>query len=57
MWIPGAVYEGLPSVYTAAGVMTIAYSSNIFSVVAGLLLITAGGVIWCQRRDWPADGG
>ena len=50
MWIPDTVYEALPPTYAVAGIATLIYSPGLVGVVSGLLLVTAGGVVWQQRR-------
>ena len=51
MWIPEPVYQALPPIYSVAGVATIAYSLSVVNVLSGMLLISAGGIVWWQRRD------
>jgi hypothetical protein len=44
------VYESLPYVYAAMGLVTIAVlGDSTLGLVSGLMLITAGGLIWRLR--------
>ncbi len=42
MWIPTPVYKILPPIYAFAGITTAVY----VDLIPGLLLISAGGIVW-----------
>ena len=52
---PEWLYEALPSIYIAAGVITIANLGNTLSIVSGTLLISAGLFIWSMRRSYRQE--
>ena len=52
MWIPDPIYKVLPPIYVVAGIGALVYSLNVVNVFSGLLLITAGIVVWMQRRSF-----
>ena len=60
MWIPNALYEALPTVYIAAGVLQLLCAFFIDAGPRALLLglgavcMTAGLVVWMRRRDYRA---
>lgn len=51
---PEWLYEALPYLYVASGVVTAALLSNVVGTISGLLLISAGVIIWKLRRDYRA---
>ena len=60
MWIPHALYEVLPLVYIAAGVLQLLCAFFIEAGPRALLLVTGSGcmigglVVWMRRRDYRA---
>lgn len=53
--IPKPLYEALPYAYPVVGVIAMLVSGNAVGVVSGVLLISAGGVIWRMRRNYRAE--
>lgn len=49
---PDWLYEALPYLYVAAGVLTLALLHNPLGVISGLLLISAGATIHMMRRSY-----
>lgn len=45
------VYEILPYVYMASGVLAMLVLTNLVAVFSGLLLILAGALVWILRSD------
>jgi hypothetical protein len=60
MWLPNALYEALPLVYVAAGVLQLTCAFFIDAgprallLVLGAMCLTAGLVVWMRRRDYRA---
>jgi hypothetical protein len=60
MWIPNAVYEALPHVYSAVGVLLLLWAFFVDTgprtllLVLGSLCLIAGLVVWMRRRDYRA---
>ena len=60
MWIPNALYEALPMVYIAAGVLQLLCAFFIDAgprallLALGALCMIAGLVVWMRRRDYRA---
>ena len=49
---PKWLYEVLPFLYAVSGVATILTIKNNLAWISGLLLISAGGVVWKLRRGY-----
>lgn len=49
--IPDRLYQLLPYLYAAAGVLTILVLRNGLAIFSGCLLITAGVLVWFMRRS------
>lgn len=49
---PEWLYELLPFLYVGVGVMTILMLRNPVAAVSGMLLISAGVVVWSMRRNY-----
>ena len=60
MWIPTTLYEALPLLYIAVGVLQLLCAFLIDAgprtllFVLGVLCTTAGLVVWMRRRDYRA---
>ncbi len=60
MWIPNALYEALPLVYIAAGVLQLLCAFLIDTgprallLVLGAVCLIAGLVVFMRRRDYRA---
>jgi hypothetical protein len=60
MWIPHVLYEALPLVYIAAGVLQLLCAFFIEAgprallLVLGAACVTGGLVVWMRRRDYRA---
>jgi hypothetical protein len=60
MWIPDALYEALPLMYIAAGVLQLLCAflidagPRMLLLVLGAACTTAGLVVWMRRRDYRA---
>ena len=50
LFIPGRVYEVLPVVYVTSGVSTAMMIDQMLAIVSGLLLISAGCLVWRMRH-------
>lgn len=46
---PKWLYEVLPYIYVASGLATILVLRNAMAVFSGLMLISAGAVVWFMR--------
>jgi hypothetical protein len=61
MWIPHVLYEALPLVYIAAGVLQLLCAFFIEAgpraplLVLGAACVTGGLVVWMRRRDYRAN--
>lgn len=51
MWIPSRLYEVLPYVYAGAGLLTMYKLGNGVGIASGLMLMSAGGIVWLLRRN------
>lgn len=51
---PEWLYEALPYIYIASGIVTASLLGNAGGTISGLLLISAGLIIWKLRRDYRA---
>jgi len=51
MWLPNRLYEVLPYVYAGAGLLTMYSLGNGAGVLSGLMLISAGVIVWTLRRN------
>ena len=51
---PSWLYDLLPYLYAAGGVLTALLLQNAVAVVSGCLLVTAGGMVWHMRRTYRA---
>lgn len=54
---PDWLYESLPYVYVAAGTVCALLTANPIGIVSGLLLISAGAIVWHLRRSYRKAGG
>ncbi len=61
MRLPGPVYESLPWLYFAGGVLLLLASYRLHAglwsmllLLAGVLGLVGGAVIWLRRRDFRA---
>lgn len=59
MWLTKPVYEMLPYLYMAAGVLALVAAAYInywywptIGLVVGLICMTLGLVVWLKRRDY-----
>ena len=52
MWFPDWLYRTLPIIYLLSGFMCFYLSENWFGYVSGMLLITAGMLVWKLRKDY-----
>jgi hypothetical protein len=50
-WLPGWLYEALPYLYVGGGLVIAATFEVAWGVLAGLLLVAAGVVVWFVRRS------
>lgn len=65
--LPEGIYESLPYLYMAAGLLAAFSLGNLFGMLSGLALISAGVMVWSTRRAYrraarqrvllPARGG
>lgn len=46
---PDAIYRVLPFFYVSAGLLTMLLIRNWLAVVSGLILVSAGGIVWSMR--------
>jgi hemerythrin-like metal-binding protein len=53
---PSWLYELLPYGYAGAGVLTILLLRNGVALFSGILLVTAGGMIWYMRKSYRRSG-
>lgn len=51
---PEWLYEALPYLYLASGIVTAGLLRNVVGTISGLLLMLAGAIIWKLRRDYRA---
>ncbi len=51
IYAPAWLYEALPYLYAGIGVLAIAVIRNPVAIVAGVMLIAAGGYVWAVRRQ------
>lgn len=63
LWLSKPVYELLPYFYVAGGLASLAASVYLnywywptLCLVIGIVLITAGLVLWLRRRDFRRTG-
>lgn len=56
MWLPEWLYRTLPVIYSLSGFLCFYFSDNGFGYLSGLLLITAGMMVWKLRRDFKEVG-
>lgn len=55
---PRWLYETLPYLYVGSGVLSVATLDHLLSAFSGLLLVSAGLVVWKLRHDhrhWQTD--
>lgn len=52
--LPDWLYESLPYLYAVVGVASAIFVRNAIAFVSGLVLVSAGVVIWNLRRQWRA---
>lgn len=50
--LPGWLYESLPYIYGASGVLAVFVLRGIAAFISGILLLSAGFIIWIMRRDY-----
>lgn len=50
--LPDWIYEGLPYFYVTIGALSALALRNLIGIVSGLILISAGVVIWNMRRSF-----
>ena len=48
---PRWLYETLPYLYVGSGVLSVATLDHLLSAFSGLLLVSAGLVVWKLRHD------
>lgn len=53
--LPKPLYEALPYLYPAGGLLAIIVLHNLASVICGGMLISAGYVIWTMRRNYRRE--
>lgn len=53
--LPKPLYEALPFLYPAVGLLGIAFLRNFAGLVCGGMLISAGYVIWTMRRNYRRE--
>jgi len=53
--LPKPVYEALPYVYPIGGLLAIASLRNLVGILCGVMLISAGYVIWTMRRNYRRE--
>jgi hypothetical protein len=51
IYLPGWLYERLPHAYVTSGFSTLLTLEHLASYISGVLLVTAGVVVWKVRRD------
>ena len=52
MWLPDKIYEALPYVYGAAGLVTCYEFKTSLGYISGVMLLITAWVIWMMRRDY-----
>ena len=50
-YVPGPIYRILPIVYIGAGVMTMAFVPHVIAFLSGVLLISAGLLVFIWRAS------
>lgn len=51
MWLPDWLYRTLPIIYTLSGFLCFYFSENWIGYVSGVLLVTAGLLVWKLRKE------
>lgn len=54
-YLPDGIYNALPYLYMAVGILTIAWLGNGMAIFSGLTLIAAGGTVWLLRYQYRRD--
>lgn len=52
MQLPGPIYESLPVIYIAAGLISVVLIEMPFSVISAALLACASWMVWRMRRRY-----
>jgi hypothetical protein len=52
MWLPDWLYRTLPIIYSITGFLCFYLSDNWIGYVSGVLLVTAGLMVWNLRKQY-----
>jgi hypothetical protein len=52
MWLPNWLYRILPFIYSVTGLVCFYFSENWIACLSGVLLITAGIIVWKLRKEF-----
>jgi hypothetical protein len=61
MWLPRPLYEAIPYLYSGGGAVLVAAALLIedgprgLMLVAGVVALTAGLMLWMRRRDYRSS--
>jgi len=52
MYLPGPIYESIPTIYMASGLSSLLFIDIPFSIASACLFSYASWMVWIMRKDY-----